>query len=96
MTRWIRTLGLGVLAALTVAPFIAFTDVTARADENAANIRRLCEFGNRQDAKQKLLWNGVIALTANNPSLLTPAQQAEQLRQFRAILDDTYRPQDCG
>ncbi len=94
MTR--RHVVMVLVYVFALMPFGVLTYASIRADDNADLIRRICESDNRQDTKQRLLWNGVIALTANNPSLLTPAQQAEQLRLFRGILDDTYKPQDCA
>ncbi len=94
MTR--RHVIMVLVYVFALMPFGVLTYASIRADDNADLIRRICESDNRQDAKQRMLWEGVIALTANNPSLLTPEQRTAQLAQFRVILDDTYKQQDCG
>lgn len=90
-TRWAAAALLGIVFGL------AFMGARAafQTDANAATIRRLCEDSNKQSAKEKQVWEFVIALSANNPSLQTPEQRAEQTRRFVAFLDDIYKPQVC-
>ncbi len=88
--RWV--VGIIVLLATSFTTSFVATQIA----DNRDFIEAMCEQDNIQDAKQVQLWEAVIALTADAPTLLTPEQQAEQTRQFRVILNDMFAPQDCA
>lgn len=58
-------------------------------------VQQRCEDDNTQNAKTLSLWMFIINLTADNPSLLTPEQQATQLKAFKDFLAETYAQRDC-
>lgn len=60
-----------------------------------AIIRDRCQENNLRDQKQKALWLFVINLSKNSPTLQTPAQREQQVKQFTSYLDNLYKPRTC-
>lgn len=85
-----------VFAAVGVAVFVASVFALAgRVGDNSTTITQICESSNRQNAKEIKLWNFVVELSANSPSLQTPEQRAAQVKQLDAFLADIFRQEEC-
>lgn len=83
---------LGVVVACTAADA---RQASHRAEQATSAARLTCQSGNEARRVSRQLWTYVLDLSSKNPDRPLTAEQARQVRTFRAYLVTAYADRDC-
>ncbi len=83
------------LALFTIVGIVSVVTLYSQANDIKEGVQQRCLENNKQDQKQKDLWGFVVALSANNPSQLSPEQQRRQIAELNRYLTEIFKPREC-
>lgn len=97
--RHTRIISYVLIGAVLLVGGFAVNEKSNRANDKAElNSNYLisgCDSGNEGRAKEKSLWDGILADSAKDPANQTP-EKIKEFAKFQATVDETYAQRDCS